>query len=81
MNSNLSSDRFAPPSAPLGYGYSTKQNSVDKMKPAYSGKLVRVDLTDFSLSGVEVGALYAVANSNVGIARKRSSEASLSHRL
>ncbi|CAM9457378.1 unnamed protein product [Ascophyllum nodosum] len=54
VNSNLSSDRFAPPSAPLGYGYSTKQNSVDRMKPAYSGKLVRVDLTDFSLSGVEV---------------------------
>ncbi|CAN0143713.1 unnamed protein product [Ectocarpus sp. 6 AP-2014] len=56
VNTNLSADGFAWSSSFLGSD-STGGGSGQKagrLQPAYSGKLVRVDLSDFSSSGVQV---------------------------
>lgn len=56
VNTNLSADGFAWSSSFLGSD-STAGGSGQKagrLQPAYSGKLVRVDLSDFSSSGVQV---------------------------
>lgn len=60
MNSNLGADGSVSVPGILGNDYSSVRKPAGRLEPAYSGKLVRVDLADFSSSGVEVGILYAV---------------------
>lgn len=56
VNTNHSADGFAWSSTFLGAGSTTtdSQRRAGRLQPAYSGKLVRVDLSDFSASGVQV---------------------------
>lgn len=53
VNTNLSTDGFAWSSLFLGAS-SVNQQRAGRLQTSYSGKLVRVDLSDFSSSGVEV---------------------------
>ena len=59
VNTNQSADGFAWSSTFLGASSTSSysQRKAGRLQPAYSGKLVRVDLSDFSLSGVQVGVL------------------------
>lgn len=50
VNTNLSVDGSF-----VGGDFSHSQGTAGRTQPAYSGKMVRVDLSDFSSSGVEVG--------------------------
>lgn len=55
MNTNLSADGFAWSSSFLGSDSTAGSGQkAGRLQPAYSGKLVRVDLSDFSSSGVQV---------------------------
>lgn len=55
VNSNLSADGSVSVPEFLGNSYSSARKPAGRLEPAYSGKLVRVDLANFSSSGVEVG--------------------------
>lgn len=66
VNTNQSADGFAWSSTFLGAdSTSYSQRRAGRLQPAYSGKLVRVDLSDFSPSGVQVGARTFLQRSKV----------------
>lgn len=60
VNTDLSADGFAWSSLFLGASYATQQRA-GRLQTSYSGKLVRVDLSDFSPSGVQVSVSAHIA--------------------
>lgn len=55
VNTNLTVDGSAWSSPMLGDAWDHSKSRAGRLQPAYSGKLVRIDLADFTESGVEVG--------------------------